>query len=123
MSCREQELSDGYAELLLDFIPKTDEIPGENSCFEVIDDQFGILYLDQDFLPPISVTTFVYNSIPKVYGLMQDDSQPGARTYDPLSLVRSGILQVQRPPLSLTGRGVVLGFVDTGECVILMSDQ
>lgn len=120
MSCREQALSDDYAELLVDYLIEQDEIP-ENSCFEILDNQFAILYLDRRSLPPISVTAFVYNSIPKVYGLMQEETSLLPRNYDPLSLVRSGIIQVQRPPLSLTGRGVVLGFVDTGERVIIMS--
>lgn len=113
MSCREQALSDDYAELLVDYLMEQDEIP-ENSCFEILDNQFAILYIDRRSLPPVSVTAFVYNSIPKVYGLMQEETSLVPRNYDPLSLVRSGIIQVQRPPLSLTGRGVVLGFVDTG---------
>ena len=37
-----------------------------------------------------------------------------AEPFDPGSLVASGIMQVQRPPLALTGRGVVLCFIDTG---------
>lgn len=113
MSCREEALSEDYAELLVDYLLNREEVPAPG-CFEVIDDQFAILYLNRSIMPPISVTSLVYNSIPKVYGLMQDMNGTSFRNFDPLSLVRTGIIQVQRPPLALTGRGVVLGFVDTG---------
>ncbi len=42
-------------------------------------------------------------------------------SFDPTPLVRSGITQVQGGSLALTGRGVVIGFLDTGERVIIMS--
>ena len=35
-------------------------------------------------------------------------------SFDPTPLVRSGITQVQGGSLALTGRGVVIGFLDTG---------
>ncbi len=57
-----------------------------------------------------------YRDIPFVYGLMQDQilpSSPG-EIFDPNALLESGILAVQDEPLSLTGRGVLIGFVDTG---------
>ena len=41
--------------------------------------------------------------------------QPPVETpFDPKSLIASGITQVQRPPLNLTGQGVILCFIDTG---------
>ena len=42
------------------------------------------------------------------------ETPPGAAPFDPASLIASGITQVQRPPLSLTGQGVILCFIDTG---------
>ncbi|MCM1103279.1 MAG: S8 family peptidase [Clostridium sp.] len=59
-----------------------------------------------------------YGDIPFVYGLMQDTLNVGAGgaavPFDPNALIESGILEVQGEPLSLTGRGVLIGFVDTG---------
>lgn len=59
-----------------------------------------------------------YGDIPFVYGLMQDTLNVGAGNaavpFDPNALIESGILEVQGEPLSLTGRGVLVGFVDTG---------
>lgn len=114
MACREQALSNDYEELLLDYIlPEGTENIME-SCIQRVDDQFFIVYLEGARLPPISVTDFIYNSIPKLYGLMQDTGSSDYRGFDPLSLIRSGISQLQRPPLSLTGKNVVIGIIDTG---------
>jgi peptidoglycan/xylan/chitin deacetylase (PgdA/CDA1 family) len=56
--------------------------------------------------------------MPKLYGLMQlspsGETPPGVAPFDPVDLIASGITQVQRPPLSLTGQGVILCFIDTG---------
>lgn len=60
-----------------------------------------------------------YGDIPFVYGLMQEPAPAGPAAgggllFDPNALIESGILEVQGEPLSLTGRGVLVGFVDTG---------
>lgn len=60
-----------------------------------------------------------YGDIPFVYGLMQEPPAPGLTDgagflFDPNALIESGILEVQGEPLALTGRGVLVGFVDTG---------
>lgn len=120
MACREQILSENYGEALVDYLVKEDELNGMDYCIERIDDQFAVMYFRRSGRLPISVSRYTYNSIPKLYGLMQDAVTPGVE-YDPINLIRSGISQVQRPPLSLTGKGVVIGFIDTGERVILLS--
>lgn len=114
MACREQILSEDYAEILLDYTGLVDSGQYPGLCTEVIDDQFLIVYVNRAQLPPINVTNYTYMSIPKVYGLMQAGTETPRGNYDPINLIRTGILQMQRPPLSLTGKGVVVGFVDTG---------
>ena len=96
MSCGEQILSNDYAEILLDYQVVTPNPDFPDVCFEVVDDKFVIVYVERRLIPPINVTTYTYNSIPKLYGLMQESAIPGKRSFDPLSLIRSGILQVQR---------------------------
>lgn len=113
MACREQILAEDYGEALVDYMLIGDELNGMDYCVEMIDDQFAVMYFKRSGLLPISVSRYTYNSIPKLYGLMQDIVSPIAE-YDPINLIRSGISQVQRPPLSLTGKGVVIGFIDTG---------
>lgn len=113
MACREQILSEDFGEALIDFVLAGDELDGMDYCVEKIDEQFAVLYFRRSGRIPISVSKYTYNSIPKLYGLMQE-AVPPAREYDPVNLIRSGISEVQRPPLSLTGKGVVIGFIDTG---------
>lgn len=67
----------------------------------------------------MQVFFMAYGEIPFVYGLMQDPPSAGVpggtgAVFDPNALAESGILEVQGEPLSLTGRGVLIGFVDTG---------
>ncbi len=113
MACREQILSEDFGEALIDFRSAGDELDGMDYCVEMIDEQFAVLYFRRSGLVPVSVSKYTYNSIPKLYGLMQEETS-AAREYDPVNLIKSGISEVQKPPLSLTGRGVVIGLVDTG---------
>lgn len=113
MACREQALSNEYAEALVDYILMGDELDGMDYCVEMIDDQFAVIYFRRPGMAAISISDYTYNSLPKLYGLMQDEPSVMA-DYDPLNLMRSGISQIQNPPLSLTGKGVVIGFIDTG---------
>lgn len=108
MTCKEKILSEDYGEIIVDFTnPFTTEEESERYCFVRINSRFGIAYLPQSDLQNIMGTLYVYHTLPKIYGLMAED-------FDPISLINSGILQTQRPPLSLDGRGVVVAFVDTG---------
>ena len=113
MACREQILSEDYGAALVDFALTGNELDGMDYCMEMIDDQFAVLYFRRTSQAPISVSQYTYNSIPKLYGLMQDAVAPTGE-YDPINLIKSGISQIQGPPLSLTGKGVVIGFIDTG---------
>lgn len=114
MACREQALSNDYMELLVDYPLKEDTLEGRDACVEVIDEQFAILYLRRLGLPPLNVSDYTYNSIPKLYGLKQETGVASSENFDALSLLQTGIVQTQREPLGLTGQGVILGFVDTG---------
>ncbi len=114
MACREQALSNDYMELLVDYPLMEGTVDGREACVEIIDEQFAILYLQRAGLPPLSVSDYTYNSIPKLYGLSQETGVASSEAFDSLSLLQTGILQTQREPLALTGQGVIMGFVDTG---------
>lgn len=108
MTCKEKILSEDYGEVIVDYTnPFTTEEESRRYCFTRVNNRFGIAYLPQSDLNSIMGRLYVYHTLPKVFGLMADD-------FDPISLISSGILQTQRPPLSLSGRGVVIAFVDTG---------
>lgn len=90
-----------------DFIVSTDErnTPQiEPICVQSISREYAILYYDRSAVPPLSISSYSYTSIPKLFSLM-----------DSTSLDVSGILSVQNQPgLSLKGEGVLVGIVDTG---------
>ncbi|MCM1048717.1 MAG: S8 family peptidase [Clostridiales bacterium] len=108
MTCKEAILSNDYADIILDFtLP--DEVLSTldiDYCFRRVDDEFGIVHIDRNRLPAISVGVYGYEAIPKLYGLMQ--------TFLPENLVEMGNIRIQNPPLSLQGDGVIIGFIDTG---------
>ena len=90
-----------------DFIVARDEqevafIPPQ--CIQPINEEFAIWYYDNAVLPPLNIEDYSYASIPKCFFLM-----------DTTNLEVSGILSIQnQPALSLKGKGILLGFVDTG---------
>lgn len=125
MDCRDRILSNDYRDIITDYPIRLDPNEGLDICYVSIGGLFNIAYINRLGLPPIMDTLYEYQNTPKLYGLMQitggetagGAAGPGARRaepFDPGSLVASGIMQVQRPPLALTGRGVVLCFIDTG---------
>lgn len=109
MTDREKIVSDDFYDFVADYVLLEELRSGSPAyVYQPIDGEIGIAYVDRNEVPPLGVGgAYPYQSIPKLYGLMQD-------TFDPAPLIRSGITAVARPPLSLTGRGVVIGFLDTG---------
>lgn len=110
MTDREKIVSNEYYDLISDYV-----LPGgiqgylRDAVYQPVNGEIGVIYANREELPPMSVNTFTYPVIPKLYGLMQLP-----QTFDPTPLISSGITQVQRGALGLTGRGVVIGFLDTG---------
>lgn len=108
MDCREKVLSDNVYDYITDFPVAGMGSEAAAFCYADIEKLYQILYIDRDDVPNRDVAFFAYQSIPKLYGLMQ------MGTFDPTSLIASGITQIQRPPLSLTGRGTIVCVIDTG---------
>lgn len=106
MTCREKIISEDYGALIVDFTI-LNAVPSDTYCFTRVNERLGIAYVPQEDIDTISDSMYTYHYLPKLYGLMQN-------TFDPISLINSGILQIQRPPLSLKGNGVVIAFIDTG---------
>lgn len=104
MTCKEKILSEDYGSLILDFTFPNDL---QDYCFTKVSERFGIVYVPQNEIADLQGSLYTYQFLPNAYGLMVDN-------FDPLPLVNSGILQVQRPPLSLKGSGVVIAIIDTG---------
>ncbi len=107
MTCKEKILSDAYGDFILDYdIPIEIGIIPEETCIYEIDKKYRIEHSRLPEDGKISLGKYSYASIPNLYGLMQ--------SFQSENLTAMGNLQIQAPPLSLQGNGVIIGFVDTG---------
>lgn len=119
MTCRERILSNDYADVITEFVFSREFAATSivDYCYHNIENDIGILYLERDKIPPISIAAGGYSYLPKCYGLMQlEEGIPTGTgvSFDPINLMEAGILSLQGEPLNLTGRGVTIGFIDTG---------
>ncbi|MCH5255724.1 MAG: S8 family peptidase [Lachnospiraceae bacterium] len=108
MTCKEKILSNDYADIIITNI-QPDEVELLNNvdyCASTIDDEFNIVYVSRQGIPETSIGAYTYAAIPDLYGLMQ--------TFQAENLVAMGNIRIQNPPLSLHGRDVIIGFIDTG---------
>lgn len=115
MDCKQAILSNDVYDYITDF--PIENLSGLEPviCYQDIDNIYNIVHLNRSSVPNAEVNFFEYRSIPKVYGLMQEESiPPGSAPFDPNNLFASGIVQMQRSPLNLTGRGTVICILDTG---------
>ncbi|WWR15311.1 S8 family peptidase [Lachnospiraceae bacterium JLR.KK008] len=116
MTCEERIRSEDYRELLIDYNFEETEATHDarDYCRVVVDGNISIIYYQINPNEMVDISLYPYNEVPKCYGLMQQEQPSEQGPFDSLALSDAGILQVQREPLSLTGRGVVIGFIDTG---------
>jgi subtilisin family serine protease len=75
----------------------------DTNCFYPITYQIASVHLMQKQGAPVPYEIMPFSMIPKCYGLMDEEA-----------LREMGVWQVQNSSLDLTGRGVLIGFVDTG---------
>ena len=113
MTCRDRILSNEYADLVVNFIlPEEYEYDRPtDTCHHVINEDLQVYYINRGLIPELRYASSSYSFVPKCYGLMQIQSGTNLNT---LSLSDAGILSAQRPPLELTGKNVVIAFIDTG---------
>lgn len=121
MDCRDRILSNNYFDILTDFPLAFVNARSLDQCYINIGDMYNVVYLNRTELSDANKYFYDYRSVPKLYGLMQQGAAP--YSFDPNSLIVSGIIQAQREPLNLTGRGVVICFIDTGERVAPVSGR
>lgn len=76
----------------------------EQLCMQETGVGYEILYADQTLADPVNFERFSYASVPQCYALL-----------DMAAMNQAGITPVQNyPTLQLMGRGVMIGFIDTG---------
>jgi len=120
LDCKTAILSNDYFDAITDFPIWVLEENLKNLCYASIENFYNVVYFERSLLEDTDEYFFSYRSLPKLYGLMQEGITVPAG-FDPNSLIASGITQIQRNPLALTGRGTVICIIDTGERVIILS--
>ena len=102
--CTERILSDDYGDFLLDYyFPQPVETTPATYCSQVISNRYVSFYVPREEWEPLSYSRIPYDVVPKLYGLQ-----------DTTSMTAAGITQVQQSVLGVTGRGVLIGVIDTG---------
>lgn len=114
MDCKEKILSDDYRDFIADASLPINTDAGLDLCEVSLDGLYRLLYVNRTGLPPILDNPNEYQITPKVYGLLPVAGGSSNAPADTLSLTAAGITQVQRPPLSLTGRGVIVAYIGSG---------
>lgn len=122
VTCKERILSNDYMDLILNVTISPEmniDLPFDY-CFHQVSETIGILFIERGRLQNARFSQAAYSFIPKCYGLVDMKlCRPELKTaqaarLNTLALGNAGILSVQRPPLNLTGKGVITAFIDTG---------
>ena len=110
--CRERIYSEDYLDYLVEYAwdGLVLEDADESYCYKVASGHFAVLYEEGKAYTINSLSGV--KVIPHCYGLLSSDEV----------LESSGIAKVQRQSgLNLYGQGILVGFIDTGGRVILLS--
>ena len=118
MDCREAIISNDVYDYITDFSIRDVSTQKGVICVEKIEEPYSVVYLDRNEVPTLENDFFEYQSIPKLYGIMQEnnisDKNINNEKKNIFNLINSGIMQVQKSPLHLTGKGTVIAVIDTG---------
>lgn len=105
-NCVERVLSEEYTDYIFEYNSEQQEVAQDymRFCAQFASDRYVCIYVDPRISPELSVEEYSYTAIPKLYGLM-----------DSTAADATGAIRLQNiTGFGLTGRGVIVGFVDTG---------
>lgn len=115
MTCREAVFSENALDFLVRNYRGEDYVRQiyQQDCYLPLGNSQAVIYKEASVINSEAIQRFGFSAIPNVYGLMSEEA-----------LEESGVLRIRRQPyLDLYGQGVLIGFVDTGERVIILSSQ
>ena len=104
--CREQIMSEDYADILTDFGSMGNIININNTdfCYSTIENSFVVLHIPLEDLPDNYTQIYSYSVNPSCYGLMDIPSAEASGVYTIRTL----------PATNLRGQSVLIGIIDTG---------
>lgn len=106
MPCNFNTVSEEYADFITRYYTSPEEFMqmAGTECIDFINYQFAVVHIPLSSARELSLSTYTYTAIPELYSLL-----------DFTSMDASGILQTaETPSFSNNGRGVLIGFIDTG---------
>lgn len=107
LPCELYPASEEYADFIIQYPARSPEGVYElarTNCVNIISQEFAVVHARLERVAPVSIARDTYSTIPKLYGLQ-----------DTTALESSGITPVfDQPALLATGRGIMLGIIDTG---------
>ena len=117
MACTENVASEAYADFITRYyIPSRDFLNGyPTDCIDFVNEQFAVVYLPLEPLLPLTLSTYTYSGIPKLYSLL-DSTSLEASGVDVQGAAVSGVL----PTTRMTGTSVAAAHV-AGAAAVLMS--
>lgn len=71
MPCREEILSEDYADIIADYtLPERflEQVP-HPFCFRTLNEEYGFAHVRRSEAPPLAIGNYGYAAIPKLYGL------------------------------------------------------
>ena len=104
--CREKILSEDYRDFIVSDIrmPFLQDMLEKDYCLQNPGFFYQCAYLSKSVIKPVSLENYSYFSIPKCYSLLSMQA-----------LNQAGILPIQNhSTLQLSGKQVMIGFLDTG---------
>lgn len=109
MPCTENVSAEEYADFIYRYFTAAGNLAQTlgTECFDIINGDYAVIYYPLEALPdygPLSLSYYTYSAIPKLFSLL-----------DISGMEASGITRASRiPALDGDGRGVIIGFIDTG---------
>ena len=106
MPCAKPAVSEGFADFISYYYTSKKEFQETypSACVNFINGSQAVLHSPLALVTPLSLSRYTYSAIPKLYSLLDASSMESAGISEALRL----------PAFSQGGRGVLIGFVDTG---------
>lgn len=98
-------ISEEYADFIIDYRNNPQLLEGfDNAYVHIMNEAYAIVHIPLNTLPERILSEYSYTIIPKVLGLVSE-----------VSLEASGVERLRnQPAFNLTGRGILIGIIDTG---------
>lgn len=117
MNCREMIMSEDYVDLIEDTSVNTGlQQVFEDYCVQELNQNTTLIYVSAREAGAVFPSAEMFSILPRCYAMVGETEGgiPDFKRYDLLALSRSGISEVQKPPLSLTGEGCVWAMIGPG---------